>query len=133
MILPRSLVFLTYALHLLFGVGVVLSGSVGPHAPGSIIHSMSDWGAAIVVAAASGIITMRFLRNVPLLEALASLVLFSLLSVYIVSAWGELLGGDPDALRRAALILLASCLPLFRTMELVNVWISHRGEGKARG
>lgn len=125
--------FFTYALHLLFGVGVVLSGSVGPHAPGSIIHSLSDWGAAIVVAAASGIITMRLVRNVPLLEALASLTLFSLLSVYIVASWGDLFGGDPDALRRSALILLASSLPLFRTMELVNIWISHRGEGDKRG
>lgn len=123
--LPRSLVGTTYVLHIVFGFMVAYSGSIGPHYPGSIEDALHQWGFSIATASAVALASMILLRRVPVVEAVASAAVFSLMSVYILSAWGVLMDGDLDAVRRSSLILLASLVPVFRSAELWNTCVGH--------
>ena len=133
LIVPRSLTGVSYVMLGVVGIAMAVTESIGP-STGSLAATLGPWGVWIALSALVGLLLLLGARWVPaLLEAAAATALFSLMSVYIVASWTELISGDWDAIRRTALVLAAAGVPLFRAAELVNVWVGRRHVKADRG
>jgi hypothetical protein len=115
LVLPRWTLYVVYGLHALFGLLIVASGSIG-----AIEVGAREYGLAVSSAALLCLIASAWFQKLPILECVFGGLLFALMSTYIVSALAPIFTGDVDAGRRAVIVLLASVIPILRSVSLGN-------------